>query len=70
MKGLHATDLLAVIFCVLGGLLWGFVGVMGWNPLDHVFGTASILARLIYISSGLGALYTLVVLKKMSQHYR
>ena len=54
MKGI---DLIAAFVLAIGGVCWGSVGLFGVNPVEVVFGTMSLLSRLIYAIFGVAALY-------------
>jgi len=41
---------------IIGALNWGFVGVFGYNVVDHIFGVASVASRVIYTVVGLSGL--------------
>jgi uncharacterized protein len=49
-------DLIALILVIIGGLNWGFVGLLNFNLVATVFGARSKLARLVYVIVGLSAL--------------
>ncbi len=51
---------------VIGGLNWGLIGLLGFNLVDTIFGVGTLVSRIIYILVGLSALYTLMVIYKIS----
>jgi uncharacterized membrane protein YuzA (DUF378 family) len=60
MKVLHVT---AFTLLVIGGLNWLLVG-FGWNLVDYLFGTGSVISKIIYILVGLSAIVELFVHSK------
>lgn len=66
MDRFNGADLVALILLVIGGLNWGLIGLLGFNLVDAIFGTGSLIAQIIYIIVGLAALYTLMVIYKIS----
>ncbi len=54
---------LAMWLVVIGGLVWGVVGLTGSNPLEAL----GSIARIVYILVGLSALYALVDMLGMSK---
>ena len=57
MKPLNVLTLLLVI---VGGLNWGLVGLFGFDLVAALFGDGSLLARLVYVLVGAGALWQIV----------
>jgi len=53
---------IALVLLIIGGLNWGFIGLLGINLVELIFGIASPLARLIYILVGISAVYVVVVM--------
>lgn len=56
MQKLTTIDIIALVLLVVGGLNWGLVA-LGYNAVDMIFGSMSMLSRLIYALVGLSALY-------------
>ncbi|MCQ2740979.1 MAG: DUF378 domain-containing protein [Alphaproteobacteria bacterium] len=52
MKALRTT---ALILTIIGGLNWGLVGLFGFDLVAYIFGTMSILSRIVYILVGVSA---------------
>ena len=46
----------ALILAIIGGLNWGLVGLFGFDLVAYVFGTMSIMSRIIYILVALSAI--------------
>jgi uncharacterized protein len=51
---------IALILVIIGGLNWGLVGLLGFNLVSAIFGTLSLLSRIVYILVGLSAIYLAV----------
>ena len=45
----------ALILCIIGGLNWGLVGLFGFDLVAYIFGTMSIISRIVYILVALSA---------------
>lgn len=60
MKKMNALDWIAWLLLVIGGLNWGLIGLVGFDVVAAIFGTMSLLARLVYVLVGLSALYLLI----------
>lgn len=52
-----STKELVAWVLVVGAVNWGLVGLMGLNLVDSVFGTGSMLARIVYVVVGLAGVY-------------
>lgn len=50
-------DMLSKILVIIGGLNWLLVGAFSFDLVQYLFGSISILARIIYILVGLAAVY-------------
>lgn len=59
MKGL---DIITLILVIIGAIVWGLIGLFDWNLVDAIFGTGSVVARIIYILVGLSGLWQLMPL--------
>ena len=57
---LRGFDLATLVLIVIGGLNWGLIGLFNFNLVGAIFGSGSVLARLIYILVGASAVYVAV----------
>lgn len=67
MKNLSIIDWISLILLAIGGLNWGLVGLFDLDVVATIFGTMSLLSRLIYILVGVSAVYLLVTVKKLKR---
>ena len=51
----NAIRTTALILTIIGGLNWGLVGIFGFDLVAYIFGTMSILSRIVYILVALSA---------------
>lgn len=56
---MKSIDWLAWVLVIVGALNWGFVGLVGLNFVETIFGVGTALTQLVYILVGLGGLYML-----------
>jgi len=54
MRGIDVT---AAVLLVIGGLNWGLVGVAQFDLVATLFGSMSVLSRIVYALVGVAALY-------------
>ena len=48
---------IALILTVIGGIIWGLVGIANFNLVNFIFSFAPILERIVYIIVGVSAIY-------------
>ena len=53
----NVLDWIALVLVIVGGLNWGLVGIFKWDLVGAIFGSMSILSRIIYALVGIAALY-------------
>ena len=54
---MKTLDLATIGLLIVGGLNWGLVGVFDWNLVAFLFGSGSILSRLVYVVVGMSAIW-------------
>ncbi len=64
MKKMNKLDWIAVILVIVGALNWGIIGFFGFNLVGILFGTMSILSRIVYGLVGLAGVYMVYCLAK------
>lgn len=62
MNKYSTLDLVLMVLLVVGGLNWGLVGLLDFNLVSALFGSGSLLSRLVYILVGISGLYYLISL--------
>ena len=67
MKALNITML---VLLIVGGLNWGLVGLFDFNLVAALFGSNSVLSAIVYVAVGISALYSIYLLKPVSDHGR
>ena len=63
MKALNGIALTLVI---IGAINWLLVGLFKFNLVDAIFGSLSVLTRIIYIIVGLAGLWSIAFYSKLS----
>jgi hypothetical protein len=51
---------IAFVLVIVGGLNWGLVGLLNFDLVAFLFGSMSLLARIVYTLVGVGALYMII----------
>ena len=52
-------DCIALTIAIIGALNWGLIGLFGFNLVAVLFGSMSLLSRIVYGLVGLSGLYLL-----------
>lgn len=50
-------DTIALVLIIIGAINWGLIGLFNFNLVDAIFGTMSIISRIIYILVGISGLW-------------
>ena len=64
---LSVIDWIALILVIVGGLNWGLVGIFGFDLVAAIFGSMTILSRIVYILVGISAVYMIFFLSKLKK---
>lgn len=59
---MEALQKITLIFTIIGGILWGIIGLFNYNPLESLFNNMFIIPRIIYIIVGICALVNIGLL--------
>jgi len=63
---LKAINCLALTLVIIGALNWLLVGLFKFNLVDSIFGSLSILARIVYVIVGIAGLWSIAFYSKIS----
>lgn len=56
------VDKIALVLIIIGAINWGLVGIFNFNLVDAIFGTMSVISRIIYALVGISGLWTIKIL--------
>lgn len=62
MNFMKIIDKIALVLVIIGAINWGLVGIFNFNLVDTIFGTMSIISRIIYILVGVSGLWAIKLL--------
>ena len=65
MKGMNfmkVIDKIALALIIIGAINWGLIGIFNFNLVDIIFGTMSIISRIVYILVGVSGLWCIKAL--------
>ena len=53
---------ICLVLTIIGAIVWGLIGVFDFNLVDTIFGTGSMLSRIIYTLVGIAGLINIYLL--------
>lgn len=59
---MKVIDTIALILIIIGAINWGLIGLFSFNLVDTIFGTMSVLSRIIYTLVGISGLWGIKLL--------
>lgn len=62
MKIMKIIDTIALILVIIGAINWGLIGFFNFNLVDTLFGTMSVISKIVYILVGLSGLWSIKLL--------
>lgn len=61
---MRLLNTISLILIIIGGINWGLIGFFQFNLVDFIFGTFSLLSRIVYCLVGISGIYSLSFLVK------
>lgn len=55
-------DTIALVLIIVGALNWGLIGLFNFNLVDTIFGTMSVISRIIYTLVGVAGVWGIKLL--------
>lgn len=56
------VDKIALILIIIGAINWGLIGIFNFNLVEAIFGTMSVISRIIYALVGVSGLWGIKLL--------
>lgn len=54
---MKTVDTIALILIIIGAINWGLIGLFNFNLVDAIFGSMSLISRIIYTLVGVSGLW-------------
>lgn len=54
---MKVVDTIALVLIIIGALNWGLIGLFNFNLVDTIFGTMSVISRIIYTLVGVAGVW-------------
>lgn len=64
---MKALDIVALILIIVGAVNWGLVGLFGLDLVATIFGSMSMLARIIYVVIGIAGLWSIRIVSRVTE---
>ena len=61
-NNMKIVDKIALVLIIIGAINWGLVGIFNFNLVDAIFGTMSVISRIIYALVGISGLWAIKML--------
>ena len=59
---MKVIDTIALVLIIIGAINWGLIGLFKFNLVDAIFGTMSVISRIIYTLVGISGLWGIKLL--------
>ena len=66
---MKTVDVIAAVLVIIGGLNWGLVGIFNWDLVAAIFGSMSVISRIIYILVAAGAVWQIIFWKAIQKRW-
>ena len=67
---MKAIDYIVLVLVIIGAINWGLVGFFGLDLVAFLFGSMSVLSRIIYAVIGICGLYAISFCGRINNHIR
>ena len=58
---------IVLILLIIGGINWGLIGLFEFDLVAYLFGTLSLISKIVYTIVGACAIYSLMFLAKIAE---
>ena len=55
-------DTIALVLIIIGAINWGLIGLFNFNLVDTIFGTMTVMSRIIYTLVGVAGVWGIKLL--------
>ncbi|HOW60717.1 MAG TPA: DUF378 domain-containing protein [Candidatus Moranbacteria bacterium] len=67
MKKLNVLDWVALVLVIVGAVNWGLLGLFGFDLVAAIFGSMSLLSRIVYGLVGLSGVYFIFIVNMLGK---
>lgn len=58
---MNIVQKIALTFTIIGAVNWGLVGIFNLNLVDYIFGTGSVMSRILYTVVAIAGLVNIIL---------
>lgn len=62
---MKVIDYIALVLVIIGAINWGLIGLFNFDLVAMIFGTMSVISRIIYTLVGIAGLWSIRFLAKV-----
>jgi len=62
---MRTIKIIAIILVIIGGLNWGLVGLFNFDLVAAIFGSMTVISRIVYTLVGLSAVYLALIFNSL-----
>ena len=59
---MKVIDTIALVLIIIGAINWGLIGLFSFNLVETIFGSLSVITRIIYVLVGISGLWGIKLL--------
>lgn len=67
---IDALDWIAIVLTIVGAVNWGLIGLFSFDLVAFLFGTMTMLSRIVYTLVGISGLYLIYTVSKFGTRDR
>jgi len=64
---MKALDIISLVLVIIGAINWGLIGIFNFDLVATLFGTMSMISRIVYILVGIAGLWSIRMIAKVSE---
>ena len=64
---MKALDYIALVLVIIGAINWGLIGIFNFDLVAAIFGSMSVISRIIYILVGVAGLWSIRFFMKVDE---
>ena len=64
---MKALDIIALILVIVGAVNWGLVGLFGLDLVATIFGSMSVVSRIIYVLIGVAGIWSIRMVSRVTE---
>lgn len=67
---INGLDWIAIVLTIIGAVNWGLIGLFSFDLVAFLFGTMTMLSKIVYTLVGISGLYLIYTVSKFGDRER